>query len=118
TSNGTIISTDNPFIFTVTQDTSIVANFREALGIIETGSPNNSVKIYPNPVKDVLFISSENRINSVEIADLAGRTAGTNNYLSAQQGAAAINISHLPEGVYLVKIYTDKGVAAHKIIIN
>jgi hypothetical protein len=116
TSNGTVISTENPFTFTVTQDTAIVANFREVLGIIETNSPSNSVSIYPNPAKDVLFISSENGINRVEIADLAGRTVGTNNYLSAQQGAAAINVSHLPKGVYLVKIYTDKGVAVEKTV--
>ena len=84
-----------------------------------------SISIYPNPVKNELFITSENKIEKIEICDLAGRTVETEvpltagkNYPSIQEGVATINVSDLPQGVYLVKIHTNKGVVTKRVIKN
>jgi len=53
----------------------------------------------------------------VEICDIAGRTVETWRAASLQQnGATTINVSALPQGVYMLKIYTNKGVVAKKVV--
>ena len=86
-------------------------------GIDETAL--SGISIYPNPVKDELRIKSEElRINSVEICDVAGRVVETRLIASLHEGTATINVSTLPQGVYLVKIHTDKGVVTQKVVKN
>ena len=74
---------------------------------------DNQIQIYPNPVKDILIINNEHLqlINNVEICDLLGKTLSTHS-------TNKINVSNLPKGVYLVKIYTDKGVKVERVIKN
>jgi Flp pilus assembly protein protease CpaA len=66
--------------------------------------PPTSMKIYPNPVKEELKIESgELQINSVEIVDLLGKTIYKfNNSINK------INVSELSQGIYFVKMETDK----------
>ena len=80
----------------------------------------DNISIYPNPVKDVLYIDipffeKMEYLKSVEITDIAGRAVRAMHALPLQ-GTATINISALPQGVYLVKIYTDKGVVIKRVI--
>jgi hypothetical protein len=54
--------------------------------------------IYPNPVKDMLQINTGNReLEFVNVVDLTGRI-----YIKARKNT--IDVSSLPEGVYLVKL--------------
>src|SRR5690606_20833278 len=46
--------------------------FAETLGLMDVNS--SSFAVYPNPVKDVLNISSKETVDSVEVYDLAGRS--------------------------------------------
>ena len=71
----------------------------------------SQITIYPNPVKEELFIESELTIKKIEICDIAGKTLSTHT-------TNTINVSHLPQGVYLVKIHTDKGVVTQKVVKN
>jgi hypothetical protein len=71
-----------------------------------------SLQVYPNPVKANLFIKSELPVEKVEIYDLQGKQIVTGKIENGQP----INVSHLPKGVYLVKVYTDKGVAINKLL--
>jgi len=69
------------------------------------------ISIYPNPVKDELKIESELTIKNVELCDITGKTLSTHT-------TNTINVSHLPQSVYLVKIHTDKGVVTKRVIKN
>ena len=75
---------------------------------------NIDIKIYPNPVQNELKVESEFKINNVEICDLAGRIV----LIPHSSFFNSINVSALPQGVYLVKIYTDKGVVTQKVVKN
>ena len=71
----------------------------------------NSLAIYPNPVKDELTIESGDlTINSVEICDITGKT------IQQFNGGTTINVSQLSSGIYFVKIKTDKGDLTKKVI--
>lgn len=73
------------------------------------------VVLFPNPVNDILNIENINSItiNSIKVYDLLGRLVlvGKNNF-------DQLNISLLKNGLFLIKIETDKGVLTKKIVKN
>ncbi|MDR3339363.1 MAG: InlB B-repeat-containing protein [Candidatus Symbiothrix sp.] len=73
-------------------------------------------KIYPNPAKNIINISGITEFDNVQISDLSGRIVKTLRATSLQDGAQTIDISTLPKGIYLLKIYTDKGMAVSKVV--
>jgi len=85
------------------------------LGLGEnTNIESNPVKhfsIYPNPIKDYVFIQTELSIEKVEIYSLTGTLLIIENNFNGK-----ISISHLPKGVYLLKVYCGKGVVISKIV--
>jgi hypothetical protein len=105
-------NTDNPRTLTLTQDTVLTAIFESISGIDDTQA--TTFALYPNPVKDELFISGISENEMVVITDLSGRTVEAKNFSPLQNGNLTINVSHLPHGIYFVKI----GNAARKFIKN
>ena len=114
TIDGAVISTANPYSFTVTEDVELVANFNESVGIVETGRAP-SLQVYPNPTKDELRIENgELKINNVEIYDIYGKKQ----FSTFNFQFSTINVSHFPTGIYFIKIETDKGIVTKKFIKN
>lgn len=74
--------------------------------------------IYPNPATDVINISNADNIhvNSVAVVDFNGRTVKTLSYDGVTE--AAINISDLSAGMYLLNVSSDKGTMTKKIVKN
>jgi len=66
-----------------------------------------SIAIYPNPVKDYLFLKSTNALKNVtvEIYDILGRSQ----IFIPFYNAVPIKVQHLPKGVYLLLIKDDAG---------
>lgn len=82
---------------------------------VEEMQNDNSVKVYPNPFADQLFISTKNqKIKQISIFDLAGKLVKRLeiNNLSDYQLEAAKLVS----GVYIVSVQTDKGTESFKVI--
>jgi len=71
----------------------------------------NQLSIYPNPAKDEIFIKSELQIGKVEIYSLAGSLI-----ISECNFNGKISVSDLLQGIYLLKVCSDKGVAISKIV--
>ena len=69
----------------------------------------SSLTIYPNPVKDELFINSESHITKVEIHSLTGSLMLIENNFNEK-----ISVSDLPKGFYIVRVYTDNGLVVRK----
>ena len=102
----------NPISFMVMQDTSITANFTAINTDIENISAGN-INIYLNSATSELTINIEQlTINNVEILDITGKRI----YNLQSKNYNSIDISLLSQGLYLLKIYTDKGVITQKFI--
>ena len=71
----------------------------------------NQLQIFPNPVKEEIFIKSDLPIDKVEIYSLTGTLLFSESNFSEK-----ISVSALSKGIYLLKVYTDKGVAVSKIV--
>lgn len=92
----------------------------EAITLFETivmGTDNiaepSSVSIYPNPVKDVVTVNSQNTITSLELYDINGRLLQT---IMTNDTNANIDISSKAAGLYLLKVVTEKGSMVQRII--
>jgi Secretion system C-terminal sorting domain len=70
----------------------------------------NVVKVYPNPTKNILNVSTIENIKSLELFDLNGRMIIKNENLES------INIENLNSGIYLLKINTENGISSQRII--
>ncbi|GHT22475.1 hypothetical protein AGMMS4957_12730 [Bacteroidia bacterium] len=80
----------------------------------------DKIAVYPNPARDDLFIKSDTPIEKVEIFDISGHTVETWRAASLQQGnSQTINVSHLPDGIYLVRVAcSDGSVVTKKIVVK
>ena len=84
------------------------------LGIEELKNKTNEFVIYPNPVKDILYIKSdsEQQIKSISIFDLSGKEVLCSNIDSSNE----VNVSSLSSGAYIIKIQTTKEIMKYKFI--
>jgi len=73
------------------------------------------VGVYPNPVNDILTLSSpSNEILSIHIYSINGKKVYS--FENKSQGLNEINVIDLDSGIYFLKILTDVGELAKKII--
>jgi endonuclease I len=71
------------------------------------------LNIYPNPAKNVLNISADQKISKVELFDLAGKKIRVESFNSNK---ISMNLNHLKSGVYLIKATVDGKVVSQKFI--
>ena len=76
---------------------------------------SKTIKLYPNPTKDIVFLESKEIINSLELYDLQGKLLKEK---SCNSNKVQVSIQDLPNAVYLVKAKTNKGVETFKVIKN
>ena len=61
---------------------------------------DDSIKLYPNPVRNTLNIQLEERLEKVEVYSILGRKVLENT-------TSNVNVSNLSSGMYLLKVYTQ-----------
>jgi hypothetical protein len=101
--NGTVLSSGGQF-----SDVDGAA-FKTGDATVGINDIISNISIYPNPVKDVLTI--EGNYTSIEVLDILG------NLVLSSKATKNINVSSLADGVYMLNIKTENGIAAKKITI-
>ena len=74
------------------------------------------ISIYPVPARDELKISGKDPIQLIEMYDVSGRKRMEQKTDQTRQ--IIINISTLPDGLYMVKILQEKGYILRKVIVG
>jgi len=91
----------------------VTAEVSEKLLGVKENANSTAVKVYPNPASNVLTVElSEN--GTVELFDLDGRQVLVNTFVNANQ-KQELNIQHIANGVYTLKIVNDNGVSMKKV---
>ncbi|ASE63632.1 DUF5074 domain-containing protein [Chryseobacterium indologenes] len=67
-------------------------------------------EIYPNPVTDVLYIKTQEKIGNVSVYDASGKLMNT------QFSNGQVNVRMLPKGLYILKATTDKAIYQQKLM--
>lgn len=98
-------------------DLKITAKATESL--LSNNEINSTSKIFttfPNPAKDVVNVTNtiDALISNIEITDLNGRVV--KNVKLENVADAQISVSDLAQGVYTLKIVSDKGTAIKKVV--
>jgi len=107
---------------------------------ITTVTLGERITVFPNPTNGMIYVETHSlaSLQNVEIFDVMGRTAPLSPFGSPTGGKApkggkqfpskllegwqakpdgvVLNISHLPSGIYFVKIITDNGIVTRKIV--
>jgi hypothetical protein len=85
-------------------------------------STNNSqfsttleLHVYPNPTSGVLKIVSDEVMEQIEIVDVMGKTVYNSEFLILN---SELDISHLAEGVYYLKVLYANGSTSHQRIVK
>lgn len=81
------------------------------LNVTETRAMTASV--YPNPTSGIIFIKSEEKVNSVTLYSLTGQMLKSFKDIGNEN---KIDISDLPANIYLLRIITETGQKSLKII--
>lgn len=71
----------------------------------------STVSLYPNPVRDVLFINTQQKVQTIEIYDINGRLVSTQSIKDNH-----VNVSFLPKGYYIAVVTTSLGKEKQKFI--
>lgn len=72
-------------------------------------SQNQKITIYPNPTSNDIFVEVQEQLLNLELYTINGQKI-----LQTQENT--LQMSSLPQGIYLLKVYTANGVAQEKII--
>ncbi|MDD4218462.1 MAG: T9SS type A sorting domain-containing protein [Bacteroidales bacterium] len=72
-------------------------------------------EIYPNPVNDIAFIKSTEKITSLELINNIGQTII---YLQPDANQLPLDLSNVSKGIYFIKINTQSETEIHKLIVQ
>ena len=81
----------------------------DTIRISDFAAPVNHYQLYPNPCQTEFYISNP-AMNSIdiEICDMRGRVLSQQR-TAVQNGLIAVPVSHLPRGLYLIRITDENG---------
>ncbi|AZA85026.1 hypothetical protein C1637_12885 [Chryseobacterium lactis] len=82
------------------------------LGTKEINTGKNQLAIYPNPVSDKVYIKGE-KVSEAELYSMDGKKL--NITLNSDQ---SIGVSHLPKGIYLLKLKIKNVITTKKLTIK
>ncbi len=82
---------------------------------IETSNIDNSISVYPNPVKSILNIKSSSKVLRINMYNILGQTVLSS---TPKVTHASLNTSNLDAGIYFVYIETENGVKQQKVTVT
>jgi len=109
--------TDTQYIVTVNTNQGCVA--KDTLNVkvinstgLNTQKATNDYVIYPNPITESFQINGIDEVVTIKLTDVSGRIMLSKQVFGNEQ----IFVSSLPKGLYIVKIYTNKGGIERKLV--
>lgn len=78
-----------------------------------TEQPLPQLRLYPNPVEDMLYLHAPVPIQQITLFDISGKIVSQHTLNAAEAG---LSVNHLPTGIYLVKIQSADQTSTHKIV--
>ena len=120
TSNGNVVSTDNPYTFTLTADITLTANFEQDStgheGIDDIDA--NAIALYPNPATTTVTISGISGQATVSIVDMNGREVHTQAIKHSSNQTITLDLTGYAQGAYFVRITGEQQNAIRKLIVK
>ena len=84
------------------------------INVINTTAAQTTIYCYPNPADKRLYFDKTATINKLIIYDINGQMIFSQDSVTNN----SLDVSLIPQGVYMLKIYTPEGEILHKIFIK
>lgn len=98
---------------------SVILSPDNILGVDDESNLNNLVNLYPNPSQGSFSLETNNlRVESIEIYNSIGQRIYQKNIPNVFIANFDIQLKQPSNGIYLVKIQTQKGIITQKLIIQ
>lgn len=89
-------------------------NVTECVGLKDVSTTASGIKLYPNPSKGEFIIEIQDKmVHAIEVSDLSGRRLYST---SSNQDKISVDLSSFANGVYYVKVSSDKQQEVIKIV--
>ena len=116
--------TTNTFTITDLAGNSVMCSFDVTVDAnlsVDENAFSNSIRLSPNPTKNIITINSVTNIslNAVRILDLNGRTLQTVSNIGQLADGKTIDVSNLAAGMYFMQLQdADNRIAVKRIVKN
>lgn len=112
TENDIIISDENLYnINFLAEDHYIVAHLRDVTSVVE--NMLQTLKIYPNPVNDKLFIEAQETISNIEIYNLTGAMVVSQ---ECNSDKVEMEVGELQSGVYFIRMTSANATETRRFV--
>lgn len=72
----------------------------------------DAVKVYPVPASDVIHVEAPAEIQALELVNIQGTS------VAKVYGVNSVDVKEQPQGVYVLKVYTNEGMTSHRVAIS
>ncbi len=93
------------------------SDFAGPVALDVKGLYSGKIKLYPNPVGDILEIQSTESVSKISISDILGKELLQKEIISKEKNIK-INLNNLESGLYILKFTTNTGIVFTKKIIK
>lgn len=100
------------FDYNAPVSTNIASTTFQTLGVNEN-QIDSSVIVFPNPTSNSININANNTIKSIEMFDVQGRVLQTT---LGEENHNILDVSAYSDGVYFIKITTEKGIKTERFV--
>jgi hypothetical protein len=113
-------SNNNAFIGSTLKIDSVHFGSQVMTGVNFSSITSGSIAVYPNPTKGLFYINLQGftgRVEKISVYDMSGRMITSKNYNfgGVQHSVEAFDMSDYSAGMYIIKLYTDKGIQYQKL---
>lgn len=110
-----LVSLSNPVNATLGTPSSATLTIidNDAIGL-NTNKVEN-LNIYPNPTKDILYLTASEKINTVNIINMMGQVVKS---VKVNANNTNINVEDLSAGIYSVVVNSDNAQSTQKLIVK
>ncbi len=92
-------------------DTTVCVTY---IGVNDLPIADSELLIYPNPANETVTITAEN-LTEIAVTNLLGEVVQSSKF-KVQSNTATIDISKLPQGIYLLRVQTNNGWQVGKVL--
>ena len=111
TEDGEVVSEEMTYVFTITRDRTLVANFEYTVGLAEQQA---EINVYPNPTQGEVTLEGEG-INHIRIVNIYGQMV----YNAKAEGEQVrLDLSNFAKGIYMMHIGTENGQVVKQIVME
>jgi hypothetical protein len=107
------------FFYNLQLQENCLSEFGEATAVFMLPSSivdeSFNISVFPNPTQGTIFVSAKDRIKEIQLYDISGRLCLKQ---STSNSLVEIDCSALTNGMYIIKIITEKHTSSQHLIIR